>query len=130
MGQMNNLELIDPSCLNFKWYEVWKSSTADRLQLDNVSDDPEIIENVRAVTINLLQPLRDDIGSISPQSWVRLEPLEKALTYDSYLVKCQKRGWTVKEFAVRINVEEMWNLSLLKYPQHPERRQRPYPFVA
>ncbi len=87
---MNDLELIHPNCPNFKWYEVWKSSTADRLEIDNTTDDQFIIQKVRAFVLNLAQPVRNAVGPIRGNSWFRCEELEKVITRKSFLRWCEK----------------------------------------
>lgn len=93
---MKDTNLIVKKCPNFRWYEVWKSSTADRMDIVNVTDDPVIIKNVQGLVTNLLQPLRDEVGPMMPQSWFRIEQLERVLTQKAY------RRWCIKK-DIRIN---------------------------
>lgn len=68
---------------NFKYYEVFKSRTADRLEIDNIPKGAEldnILEIAEQTCIHILQPVRDEFGSLSPSSWFRCEKLEKAIT--------------------------------------------------
>lgn len=91
MESLKPLELIHSQCPNFKWYEVWKSSTANRLDLSNITSDSAVINNVRNLVVNVLQPLREDLGSIKPQSWYRGEALERWLCRDAYINWCAGR---------------------------------------
>lgn len=90
--KMNPMDLIHPDCPNFRWYEVWKSETAARLEIDNESTDPEIQANAQALVVNLLQPLRDEFGATTINSWCRLEPLEKVITRRGFRNWCEKKG--------------------------------------
>jgi zinc D-Ala-D-Ala carboxypeptidase len=87
----NPLDRVHPDCPNFKWYEVWKSETASRLELDNESEDDDIQDGASALTVNILQPIRDEHGSTKINSWCRLEPLEKVITKRSYQNWCRKK---------------------------------------
>lgn len=89
---MKDTNLIVKKCPNFRWYEVWKSSTADRMGIVNVTDDAVVIKNVQGLVTNLLQPLRNEVGPMMPQSWFRIEQLEKALTQKAYRNWCIKKG--------------------------------------
>ena len=91
MAIPNDMDLIVPDC-NFRWYEVWKSETASRLGIENRTDDPKIISNCQELVLNLAQPLREELGPLSPQSWVRLEKLEKEITRKSFKRWCKKHG--------------------------------------
>jgi len=108
---MKDTNLIVKSCPNFRWYEVWKSSTADRIGIENVSDDPVVIKNVQGLVTNLLQPLRNEVGPMMPQSWFRCEKLEKVLTQKGYAAWCAKKG-------LQINFET-WD-EYFKRKSHPK----------
>ena len=47
---------------NFSYREFEKSSTADHYGICNVIRTIEVRDAVRALTLNVLQPLRDDLG--------------------------------------------------------------------
>lgn len=75
---------------NFKMYEVAKSSTAQRLGIDNTPSD-EVLERAEQVCIHILQPVRDHFGiPFSPSSWFRCEELEKVITQKSFMRWCQR----------------------------------------
>lgn len=80
---VNDLDFIIPGC-NFKWYECWKSGTADREEIINRTSDPVLLENCRQAVKHLFQPLREDVGRMSPQSWLRIEELEKKVCWKSF----------------------------------------------
>jgi len=92
---MKDTNLIVKKCPNFRWYEVWKSSTADRIGIDNITDDKVIIQNVQNLVTNLLQPLRNEVGPMMPQSWFRCEALEKVLTQKGFGAWCAKKGYQI-----------------------------------
>lgn len=88
------LDLIHEDCLSFKWYEVWKSHTADRYKINNVNKQATIVNNVRDLVVNLLQPLRDDIGIIKPKSWFRSSELERIICEVNYKRWCGRYSVT------------------------------------
>lgn len=95
MNEIPPTGLVHPACLNFKWYEVWKSDTAERLEIDNTSSDPVVIENARQLVKHVLQPMRDQLGPLSPQSWLRVEVLEKIICKKSYRKWCKDNRYPV-----------------------------------
>lgn len=90
--KQNPLDRVHPDCPNFKWYEVWKSETASRLEIDNESEEGEVQENAQGLTLNCLQPIRDAHGSTKINSWFRGEPLEKVITKKGFRNWCDKKG--------------------------------------
>ena len=48
---------------NFSYREFEKSATAERLDICNVIIDVRVRNAIRALVINILQPLRDELGS-------------------------------------------------------------------
>lgn len=65
---------------NFTLAELAKSSTADRLGIDNWPTDQTVIDNLEKVAENILQPVRDYYGiPFSPSSGYRSLPLNRAL---------------------------------------------------
>ncbi len=56
---------------NFWLSELIKSDTALRYGIDNVPQDQNIIENLRLLANNILQPCRDKFGPIRPTSGYR-----------------------------------------------------------
>ncbi len=68
---------------NFKMREVAKSRTAERLGIDNTPSDT-VLERAEQVAIHIAQPVRDEFGSYSPNSWFRCEALEKVITRTSF----------------------------------------------
>jgi len=84
-------DLVHPECPNFEWYEVWKSETGDRLGIENTTEDEVILHNIRELCVNVVQPIRNEVGRLSPQSWFRCEPLEKHLTENSFKAWCRRK---------------------------------------
>jgi len=99
--KQNLTGLVVSSCPNFKWYEVWKSETASRLELDNESEDEIIQKNAQLLTHLILQPLRNEFGPVKINSWCRLEPLEKVIAWKGF------ENWCVKE-ELEVN-DESWD---------------------
>lgn len=91
--RMNPINRIHPDCPNFKWYEVWKSETASRLEIDNESEDEAVQENARNLTLHVLQPIRDEHGATKINSWFRGEALEEVITKKGFQNWCQKNGY-------------------------------------
>ena len=56
---------------NFKWYEFFKSSTALRHDMNNYTNDKDVLKNIEMLTTNILQPLRDVFGPIKITSGYR-----------------------------------------------------------
>ena len=48
---------------NFTLEEFIRSNTADRMGIDNVPKDEEVIKNLRNLCLEILQPLRDYVGA-------------------------------------------------------------------
>ena len=92
MPRMNPTDRVHGACPNFKWYEVWKSETASRLEIDNESEDEEIQENVRNLALNCLQPIRNEHGPLKVNSWFRGEELERVITKKGFANWCRKNG--------------------------------------
>lgn len=64
---------------NFKMKEFVESETATRKKIDNTPDE-EIIDNIRFLVINLLQPIRDRISyPFHVNSGYRCKKLNKAV---------------------------------------------------
>lgn len=65
---------------NFRLYELIKSSTANRLGIDNYPKEKQIIEKLKLTTQNILQPVRDYYQvPFSPNSGYRCLELNRAL---------------------------------------------------
>lgn len=73
---MENIRLSD----NFMLSELVKSSTADRLGIDNWPTDENHLEALKAVTQNILQPVREHFGiPFAPNSGYRCPALNEAV---------------------------------------------------
>jgi len=65
---------------NFKWYEVFQSDTAARLNINNVTDDPVILGRIKYLFETCVQPARDHFGvPIRINSGYRSPELNKAV---------------------------------------------------
>ena len=112
MPRMNPMDRVHPDCPNFKWYEVWKSDTASRLEIDNESENEEVQENTRGLTLHCLQPIRNEHGSLKMNSWFRGEPLEKVITKKSFISWCTRKG-------LRSSLASSWRKYFLR-KSHPK----------
>ncbi len=48
---------------NFTLEELIRSNTAERMEIDNVPKDEKVVENLRSLCLEVLQPLRDYVGA-------------------------------------------------------------------
>jgi len=81
----------------FKMYEVEKSSTANRLMIDNTPTTP-ILKNAQRLAKDVLDPIRDNFNiPFSPNSWFRCEDLEKTITKKSFQAWCSRKGKPIND---------------------------------
>ena len=74
---------------NFSLSELCKSSTATRLNIDNTPQDNEIVDNLKCVATNILQPIRDKFGvPFTPNSGYRSPTLNEAIKGSSKSQHC------------------------------------------
>ena len=65
---------------NFTLEELIHSNTAERMGIDNVPKDEKVVENLRSLCLEVLQPLRDYLGApIHINSGYRCKALNEAL---------------------------------------------------
>ena len=65
---------------NFTLEEFIRSSTAERMGIDNVPKDEEVIKNLRNLCLEVLQPLRDYVGApVHINSGYRCKALNEAV---------------------------------------------------
>jgi len=64
---------------NFTLAEMFKSATADRLGIDNTTDNHVIISNLKSLVDNVWQPVRDQFGPVVINSAYRSLELNRAL---------------------------------------------------
>ena len=72
---------------NFRFYELYKSDVAERLRIDNRIAGASAVRAAVNLCRRVLQPLRDQFGSFSPNSVYRCQTLERAL-------KQKRPSWT------------------------------------
>ena len=106
---------------HFTMGEVSKSSTADRLDIDN-TPPKAVLENAKALADNILEPIRIHFGiPFSPQSWFRGEKLEKVICKKSYHKWCVKKGLPV--------VKESWDKYFAR-KSHPNGEAADIEFIG
>ena len=64
---------------NLTLEEVTKSSTANRLNIDNTNMTVDVLENLKSLAENVFQPARDQLGPIRVSSGYRSPELNKAI---------------------------------------------------
>jgi zinc D-Ala-D-Ala carboxypeptidase len=65
---------------HFTLREMTKSSTADRLSIDNTPDHPQVLKALQDLCINILEPARQHFGiPFSPSSAYRCPRLNQAI---------------------------------------------------
>ncbi len=74
---------------NFRFYELSRSETADRLMIDNSFTSLEEVRSTVYLCRNMLQPVRNEFGRFSPNSVFRSQELERAL-------KKKRKSWISK----------------------------------
>lgn len=75
---------------NFTHTEVAKSSTADRLGIDNTPPE-EVLEQAALVAVGCLQRSRDHYGiGYVPNSWYRCESLERVIAGKGFASWCAR----------------------------------------
>lgn len=95
---------------HFRMYEVARSSTATRLEIDN-TPTPEVLVAAKALAENVLEPVREHFGiAFSPQSWYRGSLLEYVLCGASYWKWCTREGL--------VPSDEVWD-KYLALKSHP-----------
>ena len=89
---------------HFHDWEVGKSSTAERLGIDNTPPE-DVMKRATDLAVYVLDAIRVQFGAYSAQSWYRCEELEQALTWKSGFKNwCKRKGlaWAMSLAALRI----------------------------
>jgi len=82
---------------NFTLEELTKSQIALRNDINNIPNS-EQIENLKALCINILQPIRTHFEMpVTVNSGFRCEALERVLTEISFIKWCQRHGYLISE---------------------------------
>jgi len=82
---------------HFTLGEVTHSDTAIRLGIQNELP-PELLKNAIALAINVLDLIREHFGiPFSPNSWLRTEPLERAINQKAFESWCVKHSKPIDE---------------------------------
>ena len=93
---------------NFTLKELTKSSTGERLGLDNSVKDQETLVNLCALTHNILQKVREEHGRTTVNSSFRCLDLNRA-------IKSSDKSQHVKGEAADIECPALDNLKLAKW---------------
>ncbi len=94
---------------NFTLAELCKSQTAIRNNIDNIPTDQIIINNLIAVSNNILQPIRDNFGiPFSPNSGYRSKELNNKIGGSKTSQHCKGQ-------AVDVEVPTVSNLDLANW---------------
>ena len=93
---------------NFNLREFTKSSTADRLGIDNSVQDQQTLVNLCALTHNILQPVRNEHGRVDCNSIFRCLDLNRA-------IKSSDKSQHVKGEAADIECPAKDNFYLAKW---------------
>lgn len=64
---------------NFRWREFFKSYTAKRLKINNVTKEKWVLNNIERLCVNILQPVRNEFGPVLITSGYRSSELNKAI---------------------------------------------------
>ena len=93
---------------NFTLKELTKSSTADRLDIDNSVKDDQILINLCGLTHNILQKVRDEHGRTTVNSAYRCLDLNRA-------IKSSDNSGHVQGFCADIECPSIDNYQLAKW---------------
>lgn len=96
----------------FQHKEVVKSFEADRAGIDNQVYCPEVVENAKALGINVLDKVRAKFGAFTPTSWFRCESLERNICDAAFKRWCSKQG-------VSADAPDAWSAYFIR-KQHPK----------
>lgn len=69
---------------NFKWKEFFRSYTAKRLNINNVTTNQWILSNIHNLCTNILQPIRNQFGPILITSGFRSKELNREIGGSDY----------------------------------------------
>jgi len=87
---------------HFRHYEVIRSETAAREEIDNQIYCPRVRYNAEQLGANVLDPVREHFGPYGPNSWFRGEDLERVIAGSGYLSWCKRHGREVNEVSWKI----------------------------
>lgn len=79
----------DRIATNFRFYELTRSETAERRNIDNTFKDLGPLQSAVFLCRSILQPVRDQFGRFSPNSVYRSQELERVL-------KKKRKDWISK----------------------------------
>ena len=77
--EIATLEPDDKIAKNFQFYELFASETAARQHINNNMTEDDTLRAAVNLARKVLQPIRDEFGSFSPNSVYRSQALERAL---------------------------------------------------
>lgn len=111
---MKNIYLSD----NFTLNELCKSSTATRLGINNIPKDNKIIENLKYVAENILQPVRERfLVPFTPNSGYRSPELNKAIGSSNKSQHCKGEAVDIEVPTIDNSVLAHWIAINLEFDQ-------------
>jgi zinc D-Ala-D-Ala carboxypeptidase len=103
---------------NFTLDELCKSSTAMRLEIDNIPYDEDIITNLKNVARNILQPLREKFNiPFSPNSGYRSPLLNEAIKGSAKSQHCDGQAVDIEIPTIDNSVLAHWIVMNLDFDQ-------------
>jgi zinc D-Ala-D-Ala carboxypeptidase len=97
-----------PISRNFVLWEFTKSQTATRLDIDNNVYDQKIVNNLKALAAEVLQPIRETFGSTNINSGFRCLTLNRALKSSDKSQHTKGEAADVECFSVANDVLAAW----------------------
>ena len=107
---------------NFKLYELTRSKTADRFNINNSIPSDHILKSAVYLTKNILQPVRDHFGKFTPNSVYRSNELDRVLKHKplGWISKSQHPHGEAADFEIPGTTNyrlAMWILDNLDFDQ-------------
>ena len=103
---------------NFTLTELCKSDTATRLDIDNIATDETVIQNLKDLCENVLQPIRDNYGiPFTPNSGYRSPDLNKAIGSSNKSQHCKGEAIDIEIPTIDNSELALWIHNNLVYDQ-------------
>jgi len=107
---------------NFRLYELTRSETADRFNIDNHISSDHVLKSAMYLTKKILQPIRNQFGRFTPNSVYRSNELDRVLKHKSlgWISKSQHPHGEAADFEIPGTTNyrlAMWILDNLDFDQ-------------